>query len=75
MFDCNLNACGVDDTLDCMFDPIPILLARERVRAGLERPAPEPHERRVARRRAATWLRRLADHLEPQPTRQPRTSP
>jgi hypothetical protein len=74
MFDCNLNAWGVDDTLGCMFDPIPILLARESVRARLDRPAPEPHERRLARRRAATWLRRLADHLEPQPARQPRTS-
>jgi hypothetical protein len=49
-----------------MHDPLPILLATERVRAGVERPRPEP--RRHARRRAlAATLRRLADRVDARP--------
>jgi hypothetical protein len=73
MFDCNLRACKVGGTLEDMFDPIPIMLASEKVRAAIECPEPEP--RRRARRRAAGMLRRLADRLEPAPAvRQPTTS-
>jgi hypothetical protein len=48
-----------------MHDPLPILLAREQVRAGIERPRREP--RRHARRRAvAAALRGIADRVDPQ---------
>ncbi len=46
-----------------MFDPVPILLAREATRAGIEDPM---RERRPGRTRpaAAALLRRLADRVE-----------
>jgi hypothetical protein len=49
-----------------MHDPLPILLATERVRSGIERPRSEPG--RHARRRAlAAALRRLADRVDARP--------
>jgi hypothetical protein len=49
-----------------MHDPLPILLATERVRAGLDRPRREP--RRHGRRRAlAAALRTLADRVDARP--------
>jgi hypothetical protein len=49
-----------------MHDPLPILIARERVRAGIHEPRPEP--RRLARRRAlAAALRELADRVDARP--------
>jgi hypothetical protein len=46
-----------------MFDPIPILLAREAVRADIEDPPPERRPRRV-RPFVAARLHRLADRVE-----------
>jgi hypothetical protein len=57
-----------------MHDPLPILFARERVRAGLEQPRPEPRgePRRLARRRAlAAALRGLADRVDARPVSRP----
>jgi hypothetical protein len=53
-----------------MHDLLPILFAREQVRAGIEGPRPEPRAepRRIARRRAvAAWLRGLADRVDARP--------
>jgi hypothetical protein len=59
----DLRASLIDATVSTMFDPIPILMARDRVRVGIEGPA---RERRPARIRphAATLLRRLADRVD-----------
>lgn len=46
-----------------MFDPIPIHLARDRVRTGIEGPVPERSPTR-ARVRVATLLHRLAYRVE-----------
>jgi hypothetical protein len=50
-------------TLWPMFDPIPILLAREHVRAGIHGPAAERRPGR-AHPRLAALLRRLADRID-----------
>jgi hypothetical protein len=51
-------------TVSGMVDPLPILIARERVRSGIEGPLPEPRPPRRGRRHLAAALRRLADRLE-----------
>ena len=50
-------------TVWTMFDPIPILLAREHVRAGIHGAAAERRPGR-AHPRLAALLRRLADRLD-----------
>jgi hypothetical protein len=57
-----------------MHDPLPILLACERVRAGIEQPRRESRRepRRLARRRAvAAALRGLADRVDAHPISRP----
>jgi hypothetical protein len=62
----DLRASKARATVTAMHDPIPILMARERVRAGIERPGRE--RRRGARRRAvAAALRTLADRVDVRP--------
>jgi hypothetical protein len=46
-----------------MFDPLPILFARERVDAAIRGPAAERRPGR-AHPRLAALLRRLADHMD-----------
>jgi hypothetical protein len=59
----DLRASATDATVREMFDPIPILLARDAVRARTEGPVPEPRQPR-ARVLVASVLRRLADRVE-----------
>jgi hypothetical protein len=63
MLTTDLRASTFDATVLDMFDPIPIHIARDRVRAGIEGPAPE---RSPARPRllAGSLLHRLADRVE-----------
>jgi hypothetical protein len=63
MLTSDLRASRFDATVWQMFDPIPILLARESVRARIEGPAPErpPARSRVL---VASLLHRLADRVE-----------
>jgi hypothetical protein len=49
-----------------MHDPLPILFACERVRAGIEQPRSEPR-RRARRRAVAAALRALADRVDARP--------
>lgn len=48
-----------------MLDPLPILIARERVRAGVEERRPEPRRRAGVRRRLAAGLHGLARRIDP----------
>jgi hypothetical protein len=58
-----------------MFDPIPIHLARESVRAGIEDPVPE-RSPALVRVRVASLLHRLADRVEGRTAHpRPRTQP
>ena len=59
----DLRASRFDATVWQMFDPIPILLGRESVRARIEGPVPErpPGRSRVL---VASLLHRLADRVE-----------
>jgi hypothetical protein len=59
----DLRASTMDATVREMFDPIPLLLARDAVRARTEGPVPEPRPAR-ARLLLASGLRRLADRVE-----------
>jgi hypothetical protein len=59
----DLRASRIDATVSQMLDPIPIHIARDRVRAGIEDPAPERAPSRV-RVRVASLLHRLADRVE-----------
>jgi hypothetical protein len=60
----DLRVSGSDATVWKMFDPIPILLARDGVRAAVEGPVPDRRQRAGVRLRAAAALHRLADRLE-----------
>jgi hypothetical protein len=59
----DLRASTVDATVREMFDPIPLLLARNAVRAHVEGPVAEARPAR-ARLLVASVLRRLADRVE-----------
>jgi len=63
MLTTDLRASRFDATVLDMFDPIPIHIARDRVRAGIDEPAPE---RAPARPRllAGSLLHRVADRVE-----------
>jgi hypothetical protein len=70
----DLRASWIDATVLEMFDPIPLLLARDGVRSRIEGPVPEPRPAR-ARVLVASLLHRLADRVEgriahPQPATQ-----
>jgi hypothetical protein len=68
----DLRASRFDATVSKMLDPIPIHIARDRVRAGIEEAAPE---RSPARPRllVGSFLHRLADRVEGR-TAHPRSS-
>jgi hypothetical protein len=55
-----------DATVFGMLDLLTLLIARERVRAGIEDPRPEPRPRQ-RRRLVAARLRTVADRLEGYP--------
>jgi hypothetical protein len=59
----DLRASTMDATVCEMLDPIPIHIAHDRVRAGMEDPVPErpPARSRVL---VASLLHRLADRVE-----------
>jgi hypothetical protein len=59
----DLRASRFDATVWQMFDPIPILLARESVRARIEGPLPERSPAR-SRTLVASILHRLADRVD-----------
>ena len=63
----DLRESKADATVFRMLDVLTILIARERVRAGIEDPRPEPR-RRQRRRLVAARLRTLADRLEGYPS-------
>jgi hypothetical protein len=67
----DLRTSPTDATVWDMFDPIPLLIARDRVHAGIERPVPErsPAGARVL---AAALLHRLADRVEGRAVMHPR---
>jgi hypothetical protein len=67
----DLRASPIDATVSEMFDPIPLLIARDRVRAGIQGPVPE---RSPARSRVlvASFLHRLADRVEGRSIAHPR---
>jgi hypothetical protein len=67
----DLRASSIDATVSAMFDPIPLLIARDRVRAGIQGPEPE---RSPARSRVlvASLLHRLADRVEGRSIAHPR---
>jgi hypothetical protein len=67
----DLRASRSDATVLEMFDPIPILLARDGVRARIEGPVPEPRPAR-ARLLVASLLHRLADRVEGRQIAHPR---
>jgi hypothetical protein len=59
----DLRASCFDATVLKMFDPIPIHIARDRVRSGIEEPAPERSPSRP-RLLVGSLLHRLADRVE-----------
>ena len=67
----DLQTSPIDATVWDMFDPIPLLIARDSVRARIEGPAPE---RSPARPRllVASALHRLADRVEGRAVMHPR---
>jgi hypothetical protein len=71
----DLRASPIGATVLAMLDPIPVHIARDRVRARIEDPVPERSPARV-RLRVASLLHRLADRVEgrtahPRPATQP----
>jgi hypothetical protein len=71
----DLRASPCDATVWTMFDPIPLLLAGESMRARIDGPVPERSPGR-ARVRAASLLHRLADRVEDRGTHpRPATRP
>jgi hypothetical protein len=63
MLTSDLRASNVDATVSRMFDPIPIHIAVDRMRARMEGPAPERSPAR-SRTLVASLLHRLADRIE-----------
>jgi hypothetical protein len=71
----DLCASPNDATVSAMLDPIPIYLARDSVRAGIEERVPE-RSPTLVRLRVASVLHRVADRVEgrtahPRPATQP----
>jgi hypothetical protein len=58
----DLRTSPIDATVWEMFDPIPLLIARDRVRAGIEGPVPQRSPAR-SRLLVASLLHRLADRV------------
>jgi hypothetical protein len=70
----DLRASRFDATVWRMFDPIPLLLARDSVRSRIEDPVPERSPTR-SRTLVASVLHRLADRIEGPSLAAPRPRP